>query len=136
MKRILIAIVSVATLAGCLGKKASTAELKTGTWRATIEIQGQLLPFTLEVEEDNSGSYDLYIRNADERLLLDEITVTDDSIDIALHIFDANIKARIKGDTLQGEFIKNYEKDYNIPFMAVHGQSYRFEKGTNATPIP
>ncbi|MBL0740144.1 peroxiredoxin family protein [Chryseolinea lacunae] len=136
MNRIVIAALSIVSLAGCLAKKESAQALKTGTWRATIEIQGQLLPFNLEIEKDKADGYDIYIRNAEERLLLDEVNVTDDSIDIVLHVFDANIKARINGDTLQGEFIKNYEKNYNIPFQAVYGQHYRYEKDARQDSVP
>jgi thiol-disulfide isomerase/thioredoxin len=57
-------------------------------------------------------------------------------VDITLHIFDADIKARIVGDTLVGEFVKNYEKDYRIPFHAVYGQSYRFETARNGEKTP
>ncbi|HEY5744762.1 MAG TPA: TlpA disulfide reductase family protein [Chryseolinea sp.] len=136
MKRIVIAALTLVSLAGCLAKKETQQVLKTGTWRATIEIQGQPLPFNIDIEKDNADGYDVYLRNAEERLLLDEVTVTGDSVDIVLHVFDANIKARIKGDTLQGEFIKNYEKDYNLPFLAVYGQTHRFEKGLKQDSIP
>jgi thiol-disulfide isomerase/thioredoxin len=122
--------------ASCNPEKEATNPLKTGIWRATIEIQGQPLPFNFDLVRDDKGGYDLYIINAGERLLLDEITIKDDSIDIALHIFDANIKGKIKGDTIEGEFIKNYEKDYNIPFLAVYGQAYRFEKSKDQSNIP
>lgn len=137
MKRLLIAVSVMIAVSSCLSpEKESRNPLKTGVWRATIEIQGQQLPFNFELTHDQQGGYDIYLRNADERLLLDEITVENDSVDIGLHIFDANIKAQIKGDTLQGEFIKNYEKDYNIPFLAVYGQAYRFEKAKNQTEVP
>lgn len=136
MKRIVIAALTLVSLAGCLAKKETQQVLKTGTWRATIEIQGQPLPFNIDIEKDNADGYDVYLRNAEERLLLDEVTVTGDSVDIVLHVFDADIKARIKGDTLQGEFIKNYEKDYNLPFLAVYGQTYRFEKGLTQDSVP
>src|SRR5690349_12064552 len=136
MKRILVAIVVSGALAGCFAKKETPAELKTGTWRATIEIQGQALPFNFEVEKDKSNGYDIYLRNAEERLLLDEVSVTGDSVDITLHIFDATIKAVIEGDSLRGKFIKNYEKDYKIPFRAAYGQGFRFEKETNTDPAP
>jgi thiol-disulfide isomerase/thioredoxin len=127
-KILLIAFITIA-LAGCVQQeKKSNHQLKLGAWRATIEIQGQQLPFNFEVTEDNQGGYDIYLRNAGERLLLDEVSVKGDSIDIGLHIFDANIKASIHGDTLRGEFIKNYEKDYNIPFEAIHGLTHRFTK--------
>lgn len=111
-------IISIA-LIGCFAKKETSEILKTGTWRATIEIQGQLLPFNLDVEKDKTGGYDIYLRNAEERLLLDEVSITGNLVDIVLHVFDANIKARLNGDTLRGEFIKNYEKDYRIRFQAV-----------------
>jgi thiol-disulfide isomerase/thioredoxin len=120
----------------CKQKAENTTVLKTGIWRATIEIQGQQLPFNFELVKDADDGYDIYLRNADERLLLDEIKVYGDSVDIGLHIFDANIKAHVKGDTLRGEFIKNYEKDFNIPFTAVHGQSFRFEKAGAQKDIP
>ncbi len=128
------AILSV--IGSCNTERETSNKLKTGIWRATIEIQGQELPFNFDLVRDNEGGYDLYIINAGERLLLDEIAIKNDSIDIGLHVFDANIKAAIKGDTLQGEFIKNYEKDYNIPFLAVYGQGYRFEKTQDTTALP
>jgi thiol-disulfide isomerase/thioredoxin len=135
MRRFLVVITTLA-LAAC-GKKTETPDtLKTGIWRATIEIQGQQLPFNFELTKDKDGGYDIYLRNADERLLLDEVNVAGDSINIGLHIFDANIKAAINGDTLQGEFIKNYEKDFNIPFTAVYGQSFRFEKVKDQKDVP
>lgn len=137
MKRIPVVLVAAGILAGCSPRGEKTVEsLKTGIWRATIEIQEQSLPFNFEVVKDQAGQYDIFIRNAEERLLLDEVRTTEDSVDIALHIFDANIKARIAGDTLQGVFIKNYEKDYKIPFRAVHGQDYRFEPGNRQDSIP
>jgi thiol-disulfide isomerase/thioredoxin len=135
MRPFLTALLVVA-LGACHSDKESKNPLKTGVWRAYIEIQGQQLPFNLEVFNDPKGGYDMHLRNAEERLLLDEITVKADSIDIGLHIFDANIKAKIDGDTLSGLFIKNYEKDYKIPFTAVHGQAFRFEKLASQTEIP
>lgn len=136
MKRISTGIILSMALVGCFAKKETTEILKTGTWRATIEIQGHLLPFNLEVEKDKADGYDIFLINAEERLLLDEVSVTGNSVDIVLHVFDANIKARINGNTLQGEFIKNYEKNYRIPFQAVYGQSYRFEKDKGQENIP
>jgi thiol-disulfide isomerase/thioredoxin len=123
-------------LASCSGNEEVSKDLRTGIWRATVEIQGQQLPFNFEVINDEKGGYDMYIINADEKLLLDEVSVLKDSVDIGLHIFDANIKASIQGDTLKGEFIKNYEKDYNVPFHAVYGQTHRFEKAKNQDNVP
>lgn len=100
-------------------------ELKTGWWRAVIKIQGQELPFNLEITR-HDGGYRAFIRNADERIVLDEIRVFADSVDFTLHVFDASIRAVNLGDTLKGEFVKNPEVDYRIPFTAVHGLTDRF----------
>jgi thiol-disulfide isomerase/thioredoxin len=124
---LLISLVAIS----CSTKKSEPATLKAGMWRATLTLQGQELPFNFEVRKDSSGGYNLFLRNANEKLLLDEVKVSGDSVDIPLHVFDANIKARIKGDSLTGLFIKNYEKDYRVPFRAAFGQHFRFAKPAN-----
>ena len=123
-------------LTGCFAKKESLETLKTGIWRATVEIQGKEVPFNFEVKSNNANDIAIYLINAEERLLLDEVEIKGDSVDIALHIFDANIKAMIKGDSLKGLFIKNFAQNYRLPFKAVHGQLYRFPRGTNQLEIP
>ncbi|HTF17172.1 MAG TPA: TlpA disulfide reductase family protein [Chryseolinea sp.] len=122
--------------AACLAKKEDSTTLKTGTWRGTLMLQEQELPFHLDVARNGSDGYIVYLRNAGEKILLDEIRVDGDSIDIALHVFDANIKARIEGDELHGLFIKNYEKDYKVPFHATYGDTYLFKKGNPGDSIP
>lgn len=122
-------------LFGCYAKK-ETPILQTGIWRATVEIQGKELPFNFEVERSASDKVVVYLINADERLLLDEVIMNGDSVDIPLHIFDANIKAKIEGKTLTGLFIKNLTDDYRLPFKATHGVYYRFEKDASQTVVP
>jgi thiol-disulfide isomerase/thioredoxin len=129
-------IVTVIALIACLFvADAATADsgkpiIKSGVWRGVLEMQGLELPFNFKVTTDAAGEYDIQIMNGEERLRLDEVRITGDSINIALHIFDANIKAKIlgHGDSLSGVFIKNYEQHYHIPFHAAHGKGYRFEK--------
>jgi thiol-disulfide isomerase/thioredoxin len=129
-------IVSTILLAGCMAKKETNQNLKTGIWRATVEIQGRELPFNFEVKKVNANEIHILLKNAEEEILLDEIKIKDDSIDIALHVFDANIKARIDGDSLVGLFIKNPAKDYRLPFRAAYGQTFRFPKSTNQLEVP
>lgn len=100
-------------------------QLKTGTWRGVIKIQGQELPFNFEVQR-SGGTYIAYIKNGREKILLDEITVDADSLSMVLHIFDATFKAAIKKDSLTGHFIINYTQGYRLPFAAAFGQSHRF----------
>ncbi len=136
MKSIGIGLLIVAVLASCFAKKETSRILKTGNWRAIVEIQGQDLPFNLEIVKDSANGYDAYLRNAGERLLLDEVTVDGDIVSIELHVFDATIRAEIKGDVLEGQFIKNYESDYKLPFRAEYGKTYRFERGKAGDNAP
>jgi thiol-disulfide isomerase/thioredoxin len=126
----------VSIFLSCKPEKEAPILLKTGMWRAVIALQGQQLPFNLELTTDAQGGYDMYIRNAEERLLLDEVSVIDDSVNIGLHIFDATIKAAIDGDSLKGYYIRNYDPGFKFPFFAVQGQSFRFEKSKQQIDIP
>lgn len=107
--------------------------LKTGLWRGTLDIQNHELPFNFEVKRDSSGAHNLWLINAGERILLDEVAIEQDSITIGLHIFDAALKGKIKGEILEGVFVKNYATDYRIPFRAEYGKSYRFKKEQDNT---
>ncbi len=118
-------------LASCSTKPA----LKNGIWRGVIDIQGHDLPFNFEVVKDAQGGYNASIINGEERILLDEITFDGDSVIFTMHIFDSELKAKIKGDSLTGFFIKNYEANFRLPFKAAFGQDFRFEKSGNSNEV-
>lgn len=108
---------------------AQTPELpKTGLWRAVLKIQGQELPFNLDVVKDSANSVDVYIINAGERILLDEVSLERDSVRINLHVFDAQIRVKNLGDSLSGYWELNYSPGYRVPFKAAYGQVFRFSK--------
>lgn len=110
----------------------SKPELKTGPWRGTLEIQGKELPFNFRIAEDFSKGYDAYLKNAGEELLLDEVTISGDSVNMVLHVFDAQLRAAVEGNTLNGFFTLNYNPGYKVPFHATFGDEYRF-KPTDTT---
>lgn len=110
----------------------STPELKTGPWRGVLEIQGQKLPFNFRIVNDFSKGYDAYLKNAGEELLLDEVTMMGDSVNMVLHVFDAQLRAAVEGNTLTGFFTLNYNPGYKVPFKATLGEEYRF-KPTDTT---
>lgn len=103
-----------------------TPELRIGTWRGVLELQGQQLPFNFEVEQDSTGGWDVILKNAEERLRLDEVEVQGDSINIVLHVFDAYLRAVVRGDSLIGLFNLNYNPTYKVPFKAAFRQNFRF----------
>jgi thiol-disulfide isomerase/thioredoxin len=123
MRFILVTAIAIVFI-GCSYKQKN--ELKPGTWRGVIEIQNNALPFNFKVEKDSLNKISLFLQNAGEQIRLDEVSLEGDSISVTLHIFDSQLKAKIKGDSLNGFFIKNYEKNYRIPFRAAYGQTFRF----------
>lgn len=103
------------------------AELKTGTWRGVLEIQGQELPFNFSISKDFAEGYDAYLKNAGEELLLDEVTFVNDSVNMVLHVFDAQLRAAVSENSLEGFFTLNYNPTYKVPFKATFGKDYRFQ---------
>jgi peroxiredoxin len=93
-----------------------------------VNIQGQELPFTLEIKNDSLGDQVATIINGEERIEAGVMTRSGDSVVIPLHIFDTKISVKPSGQTLKGYWIKNYVSDYSIPFTAWQGISYRFSE--------
>jgi thiol-disulfide isomerase/thioredoxin len=114
--------------------RSTTAELRPGTWRGVIDIQGQKLPFGLEIMK-SGNSYQANLVNAGEKILLDEITIEGDTVDMVLHVFDASLRAKILGDRLEGTFVKKYAPQANMPFSATFGDTYRFAPTSTETTV-
>jgi thiol-disulfide isomerase/thioredoxin len=105
------------------------AGLQNGKWRAALKrSDGHDIVFNFEVKDSNNRKI-LYIRNAAERLLVDDITVQGDSVWIRLPFFESQIRAAFTQDRnqLNGWWIKKLvDKDQLIPFTAYAGQAYRY----------
>jgi len=127
---IVLIILSIVTLS-C---KEKTAELKPGTWRGVIDCQGHDLPFTFDVTKRNDSLL-VTIHNGEEKILLDEVSLFGDSVKMVMHIFDAELRAKIDGDKLSGTFVKNYAPQANQPFRATFGDDYRFAKNSSEKTI-
>ncbi|MEY3404634.1 MAG: hypothetical protein RL161_64 [Bacteroidota bacterium] len=131
MKKTLLSALFLSILmTACTSEKPF--ELKKGPWRGVIETQGLEVPFNFDVNEVN-GTYSVTLKNADEDLVLDELRREGDSLIMVMHIFDSELRAVASGDSLKGYFIKNYEKNYRLPFRAAAGQTFRFE-GADENP--
>ncbi len=130
--RFLILFFSICTLLSCQPK---TPELKSGTWRGVIGIQGKELPFTFDVEKDGD-TYLAYMKNVSEKILLDEISFRNDSVYMTLHVFDADLRAKVDGNLLTGTFYKKYAPDFSMPFSATFGEDYRFTRNQDSLAAP
>ena len=72
-------------------------------YRAWLTVQDdQELPFIFEVKNDSS----FVIYNAEEEIIVDEITYINDSIKIQTPVFEGYIIAKISNNELIGSFIK------------------------------
>jgi len=121
--RALTILLVILTLFSCVSKKK--VELKEGLWRGIIELQEQQLPFNFEIVKETTG-FKVYLKNGEEKLVQDEISVYGDSIKIVMLIFDIELRAKINENSLQGYYYKNYDKEFKLPFSANFGEDFRF----------
>jgi len=110
-----------------------TTALKAGFLNAEIDMQNQKLPFVLEFSSDSNseGITSIKLHNGKEILDLDDFERKGDSLILPLHIFDITLRAKITETGLEGVYIKNYAKDYSLPFRAVYGSNKRMVKETS-----
>ena len=94
-----------------------------GTWRAELQLtETEILPFNFEVTSKHS----LKLFNAEEVILVDEITYSNDSVYIKMPVFEGYIAAKINKDILEGAFIKE-SLERIVPFKAQANTKHRFE---------
>lgn len=107
-----------------------SAQLKQGIWRGVLNLnpEKQLeLPFNFEIKTIK-GKQQLIIHNAQERIVVDETSLKNDSFNFKMPVFDTEFRTRIVGDTaLTGVWINHTKKENNvIAFTAKYGNSMRF----------
>ncbi|EOR94850.1 lipoprotein, putative [Arcticibacter svalbardensis MN12-7] len=109
--------------------------LSQGTWRATIKNEaGTEVPFNFEVL-DSAGKKVIYILNANDRLKVDDITVTADSAIIKLPLFDSEFRAAFTSDGLTGNWVRHLaDKSVSMEFNAERDVKYRFFEEDPETP--
>ncbi len=123
-------ILSLSFIISCSPEPKKT-ELKVGSWRGEITVQNHQLPFIFDINKiDNS--YKIKLHDGDNIIDINDVTVKKDSIFFPLHIFDADIKAKIEENTLSGTYTKNYAEDYVLPFKAIFGKSKRLDQLSSA----
>lgn len=125
MKRMIFFLVAGATfLFSCADDDKN--ELKTGSWWGNLQMSdSEELPFTFEVEKKDGEGFIFEIRNADERITVDEIVIKRDSIHIQMPVFEGYIAGTFSEDRIEGSFIKE-SLDRIVPFEALHGERPRF----------
>jgi thiol-disulfide isomerase/thioredoxin len=125
-------------LHSCVEVRTPFSKLPPGLWRAELSLsEDQKLPFTFEVFYDENDVMTIEIQNADERISLDEISFgrnenLEDTFQLNFPIMDAQIDALYRENVLEGEWVLRNRGDYRLPFVAYHGQNYRFSQNNEA----
>ena len=102
-------------------------ELKAGLWRGEFEVEGEKIPFNFEVKAEENDTQQVYLLNADERVLLEGIKVEKDSVVIPIELFDAFLIGKKENTTFTGFLRKNQGTQKGTPFQASFGEAHRFE---------
>lgn len=121
-----ILFILIIILFSCENKPAQEF-LSFGNYRAELKISdSETLPFTFKVKDANT----LTVFNAEEKILVDEITYKNDSIFIKMPVFEGVLAAKIKDGKLNGNFIVE-GKGRTVPFTAEKKET-RFDVSAKA----
>ncbi|MBS1765287.1 MAG: TlpA family protein disulfide reductase [Bacteroidetes bacterium] len=109
--------------------------LTTGIWRAVLLTPGGELPFGMEIK--NNQHPVVYLLNGDERIEVNEVSISNDSLIMRLPLYDSEIHAAIKEKELDGYWVNLSRKNKpELPFKAVAGNHHRFNECTSSRQLP
>ncbi|HTH30088.1 MAG TPA: TlpA disulfide reductase family protein [Lacibacter sp.] len=106
----------------------SVNKVRTGWYRASIVREdGAEIIFNAEVQLKN-GKLVMYIRNAAERLLVDDIKIKGDSVKIEMPFFESFFRLQLQKDgSLKGTWTKaGSAKMLEFPVQFIYGKKERF----------
>jgi len=85
--------------------------------------------FNMQVAKEN-GETVIYVTNADEKIRISPVTVTDDSVNFSMPVFESSFKTKRNANgNLQGTWIKGTSGDFqHWQFYAIPNQNFRFAK--------
>ena len=110
----------------------SQLNIKGGIWRGVLMLNQQNqteLPFNFEIRHNKKNTLQVIIRNAQERIVVDEYTLTKDSFNFKMPIFDTEFRTKLTGDSvLTGVWINHTKKENKtIAFTAHANDTRRFD---------
>ena len=114
----------------------TTITLTAGLWRAALITPGGELPFHLIVSPVNN-KYELTIVNGDEKMVLDDVTVKDDSLIVRFPVYESELRLKILNkNELSGTYINLTRTTHaSIPMIAKAGPAPRFTVQSKSTSV-
>ncbi|MEM9076622.1 MAG: TlpA disulfide reductase family protein [Bacteroidota bacterium] len=126
MKKGVLLVLVALFMAWSCKKERESISLAEGDWWATMQVDANhKLPFTFNISKSGEGKYKLEMYNADEVVVVDEISFSNDSIHIQMPVFEGYIAGVFTEKQIEGSFIKE-SLDRIVPFEAIHGKKERF----------
>lgn len=127
MKKLLFIAIAAITIVSC-GKKS---EMKQGPWLGVIQIdptdKSMNLPINMNYSVSEQGVPQMVITNADEKIVIDEITQKGDTLFMKLPVFTSEIVALFRNDSLIGNYYpKGMAVGNPYKFYAISGEIDRF----------
>jgi len=115
---------------------ASTLIIAAGMWRAALMTPGGELPFHLKVDVVKD-SYTFTIINGEEKMLLDDVTIKDDSVIVKFPVYESELRLKATGEKkLEGDFINlTRQTNSHIRLVAVAGNAPRFKVNSGKSSV-
>jgi thiol-disulfide isomerase/thioredoxin len=100
--------------------------LSEGKWQAQLSLSEEhperILPFHFELKHNQSGQTEITILNAKERIEIESVKESKDSLIIEMPVFQSIFRAQKTGqNSLKGHWQNLNKKDYYLPFEAHYG---------------
>ncbi len=109
-------------------KVTAQTKIREGWYRAELlRSDGVSIPFNFEAKVVDS-KWNLFVRNATERIKVDQISFKKDSVFIQMPVFESRFKAKILNNgSLRGEWTRgSASSDIVLPFKAIPVTEGRF----------
>jgi thiol-disulfide isomerase/thioredoxin len=123
------ALVLISSLALSSLSSIGQKELAPNYRAYVVRPDSNTVVFNMQVSKEKTGTY-FYITNADEKIKVGPISLTNDSVNFAMPVFESSFKTKRNADgSFQGIWNKGTTGEFqNWPFYAYPNQIYRFIK--------
>ena len=123
------ALVLLSSLALSFLSAIGQKDLATNYRAYVVRPDSNTVVFNMQVSKEKTGTY-FYIINSDEKIKVGPVSLTNDSVNFAMPVFESSFKTKRNADgSFQGIWNKGTTGEFqNWPFYAYPNQIYRFTK--------
>ena len=110
----------------CAGKNTASSKLKTGVWTGSLYLDtNRSMCFKFDVAQQTDGSYVLTVINAEEKIVLTDLVMKNDSLHARFPFFNSEFVWKVSKKGLNG-YWQNFQKgdNYRIPCSISYGDFY------------